>query len=209
MVMEAMRLSLLEHEQQQQRQREEQDRNRRNGETSERGRSTETGNNATLSISSSGQRSSSAVPPETVGERIDHRPSSSVPINNPLDGLHANVSWRRSPSQLSTLAAALDAANNVSTVLSTNDPRPPPLSSSTTRAGETEGDTATISSSSSETDSPPARATPVIDPVDGVGGDVNYTTLPSSPESPGQLHSFPARTGDNAAASSSRSRTPE
>jgi hypothetical protein len=206
MVMEAMRLSLLDHEQQQQRQREEEERNRRNGETSERGRSMETGNNASLNVPSSGQRSSSVAPPEAVGERIDHRPSSSAPNNNTLDGLQASGTWRRSPSPFSTLVAALDAANAASTILSTDDTRPPPLSSSTTQTGGTDGDTATISSESSGTGHSSAQHTPAIDGVDGVEGDVNYATLPSSPESPGQPYFVPARAGDNGASSR---RTPE
>ena len=195
MIMEAMRLSLIEHDQQQQRQRQEEERNRRNGETSERGRSTEAGNNANLTTPSSGQRSSSMVPPEPPGERIDHRPSSSVPINNPLEGLHTNESWRRDPPQFSTLAAALNAANTVSAI---------PLSSSTTRTGGTDGDSTTISSESSGTGRSSTRPT-----TDVVEGDVNYTTLPSSPESPGQPRSPPVRTGDDEAAAGSRITTPE
>lgn len=195
--MEAMRLSLIEHEQQQQRQREEEERNRRNGETSQRGRSTEAGNNANLTIPSFGQRSSSVIPPEPAGERVDHRPSSSVPNNNPLDGLHPNGSWQRE-SQFSRLAAALDAANMVSVI---------PLSSSTTRTGGTDGDSGTISSESSGTGRSSTR--PTTDAIDGVEGHVDYTTLPSSPESPGQPRSFPAGTGADEAATGSRSRTPE
>lgn len=198
MVMEAMRLSLMEHDQQQQRQREEEERNRRNGETSERGRSTEAGHSASLTIPSSGQRSSSLVPPEPVGERIDHRPSISVPTNNVLGDLHLDEGWRRNPSQFSTLGPALNAATTVAAI---------PLSSSTTRTGATEGDTGTISSESSGTGRSSAQSTP--DPVDGVEGGVNYSPLPSSPESPGQPHSLPARTGDDEAATNSSSRTHE
>ena len=196
MVMEAMRLSLIEHDQQQQRQREEEERNRRNGETSERGRSTEAGNNVNLTTPSSGQRSSSVVPPESVGERVDHRPSSSVPNNNPLDRLHANGSWRRDSPQFSTLVAALNATNTVSAT---------PLSM--TRTGGTDGDSATISSESSGTGHSSTR--PTAGAVDGVEGGVNYTTLPSSPEPSGQSRSLDARTGDDEATAGSRPRTPE
>ena len=208
MIMEAMRLSLLEHEQQQQRQREEEERNRRNGETSERGRSTETGNNASLSTPSSGQRSSSAAPPQPDGEAIDHRPSSSLP-NNPLDGLHADGNWQRNPSQLSTLAAAIDAVNTVSAILSTGEPRPP-LSSSSTQTGGTDEDTTTTRSGSPEAGHPLSQPTPLIDLIDGdEEGEVDYATLPSSPESPDQSRSSPARTGDDETVARTRSRTPE
>ena len=196
MIMEAMRLSLIEHEQQQQRQRQEEDRNRGGGETSERGRSTEAGNSANLTISATSQRSSSVVPPEPAGERVDNRTSSSVPNNNPLDDLLVNGSWRRDPPQFSTLVAALNASNTVSAI---------PLSSSTTQTGGTDGDSATTSSEGSGTGRSFTR--PTTDAVDGVEGDVNYTTLPSSPESPGQPRSFPARTGNDDAAAGSRSRT--
>lgn len=209
MVMEAMRLSLLEHEQQQQRQREEEERNRRNGETSERGRSTEPGNNTGLNTPSSSQRSASVVPPQPVGEAIDHRPSS-LPTNNPLDGLYANGDWRRNRSQLSTLAAAVNAANTASVVLSVEEPRPPPLSSSSTQTRETGGDTTTISSNSSGTGHSSTRPTPVIDAVDGdEEGEVNYTALPSSPESLDQSHSYLARTEGDEMVAWTRSRTPE
>lgn len=194
MVMEAMRLSLIEHDQQQQRQREEEERNRRNGENDERGRPTEAGNSASLNVSS-GQRSSSVVPPEPIGERIDHRPSSSVPNNNVLDGLHTDGSWRRNPSRLMALGAGLNAANAVLAI---------PLSSSTTQTGGTDEDIATISSGSSGTGRSSTRPTP--DAVDEVEG-VDYTTLPSSPESLGQPPSFPARTGDDEAINGSTSRT--
>lgn len=203
MVMEAMRLSLLEHEQQQQRQREEEERNRRNGGTSERGRSTEPGTSTTLDTPS-GQRSASVVPPQPVGERVDHRPSSSLPNNNPLDGLHTDEDWRRNPSQFSTLAAAIGAANTVSAILSAEgrEPTPPPLASSSTRTIEAYGDTATISSDSSGTGQSSPLPTPM---VDGDEGDVDYATLPSSPESPDH---FPAGTGDGGTASSPRQGTP-
>jgi len=207
MVMEAMRLSLLDHEQQQQRQREEEERNRRNGETSERGRSTETGNNASLVTPSSGQRSASVVPPQPIGERIDHRPSLSLPNDNPLDGLHATGSWRTNPSQFSTLAAAINAAH---AVLSPEGPRPPPLSSSSTQTGETDGDTTTISSDSSGTGRSSSRPTPLIDAIDGdEGGELNYAMLPSSPESLDQMRSFPTRTGGGGISGHPRSSTPE
>lgn len=192
MIMEAMRLSLIEHEQQQQRQREEEERNRRNGETSERGRSTEVGNNTNLTVPSSGQRSSSMTPPESVGG-VDHRTSSSVPNNNPLDGLQADGSWRRDTPQFSRFGAE----DTVSAV---------PLSSFTTRTGGTDGDSTTISSESSGTGRSSTR--PTIDAVDEVEGGVDYTTLPSSPESSGQPHLFLARTGDGET-TGSRSRTPE
>lgn len=204
MIMEAMRLSLIDHEQQQQRQREEEERNRRNGETSERGRSTEPGNNASLDAPSSGQRSASVVPPQPVGETIDPRPSSSVPSNNPLDGLYANGSWRRNPSQLSTPAATINAAITAPAFLLPEGQRPPPLSSSSTQTGETDGDTMTTSSDSSGHSS--SRRTPVFDVVDGDEGEVNYATLPSSPETPDQL---PGRTGDDDTVAHVRSRTPE
>lgn len=207
MVMEAMRLSLLEHEQQQQRQREEEERNRQNGETSERGRSTETGNNAGLDTSSSGQRSASVVPPQPVGEATDHLPSSSLPSHNLLGGLHSNGNWRRDSSQFSTLAAAINAANIASAISSTEELRPPPLSSSSTQTGGTDGDTTTISSDSSGAGRSP-RPTPVVDAVDG-GEEVDYTTLPSSPESPDQLYLSPARTGGDETLARTRSRTPE
>lgn len=198
MVMEAMRLSLLEHEQQQQRQREEEERNRRNGGTSERGRSTETGNNASLDIPS-GQRSASVVPPQPVGERIDHRPSSSLP-NGPSDGLHTGENWQRNPSQFSTLSAAINTANTVSAILPTAEHgglTPPPLSSTSTRTTGTDRDTMTISSDSSGAGRS-SRHTPIIDAVDGdEAEEVDYATLPSSPESPDQLQSSPARTGDD------------
>lgn len=197
MVMEAMRLSLIDHEQQQQRQREEEERGRRNGETSERGRSTEAGHSAGLTIPSSGQRSSSVVLPEPIGERIDHRPSLSVPTNNVLGDLHLDEGWRRNPPQFSTLGAALDAATTAVAI---------PLSSSTTQTGATDGDTGTISSESSETGRSSVQPTP--DPVDGVEG-ANYFPLPSSPESPGQPHSLSARTGDDEATTNSSSRTHE
>jgi len=193
-----MRLSLLEHDQQQQRQREEEERNRRNGETSERGRSTEPGNNTDLNTPSS-QRSASVVPPQPTGEATDHRPSSSLPTN-PLDGLHANGNWRRSPSQFSTLAAAVNAANTASAVLSTEEPRPPPLSPSSTHTGGTDGDTTTISSESSGAGHSSPRPAPVIDAVDGDEGEVNYDVLSSSPESPDEDDEIVAHT---------RSRTPE
>jgi len=210
MVMEAMRLSLLEHEQQQQRQREEEERNRRNGETSERGRSTEPGNNTGLNTLSSSQRSASVVPPQPIGEAIDHRPSSSLPTNNPLDGLYANGDWRGNPSQFSTLATAVNAANTASAVLSVEEPRPSPLSSSSTQTGETDGDTTTTSSNSSGTGHSSSRPTPVIDAVDGdEEGEVNYTALPSSPESPDQSYSYPARTEGDETVAWTRSRTPE
>ena len=204
MVMEAMRLSLLEHEQQQQRQREEEERNRRNGGTSERGRSTEPGTSTTLDTTS-GQRSASVVPPEAVGERVDHRPSSSLP-NNPLDGLQTNENWRRNPSQFSTLAAALGAANTASAILSAEgrEPTPPPLASSSTQTTGADGDTATISSDSSGTGQSSPRLTHVVD-GDEVE-EVDYATLPSSPESPDQ---FPAGTGNGGSASSPRQGTPE
>jgi hypothetical protein len=189
MLMEAMRLSLIEHEQQQQRQREEEERNRRNGETGGRGRSTEPGNSASLSASLPGQRSSSVVPPESVEERVDHRPSSSVPNNNVLDGLHTDGSWRMNPSRLMTLGAGLNAVAI-------------PLSSSTTQTGGTDEDTATISSESSGTGRSSTRPTP-----DAVEGGVDYTTLPSSPESQGQPSSFPTRSGDDEAITGSTSRT--
>jgi hypothetical protein len=209
MVMEAMRLSLLEHEQQQQRQREEEERNRRNGETSERGRSAEPGNDTDLNTPSSSQRSASVVPPQPTGEAIDHRPSSSLPTNNPLDGLHANGDWRRNPSQFSTLAATVNAANTVSAVLLAEEPRPPPLSSSSTQTGGTDGDTTTISSDSSEAGHP-SRPALVIDTVDeDEGGEVNYAILSSSPESPDQSHLSLARTEDGEMAARTRSRTPE
>jgi hypothetical protein len=195
MIMEAMRLSLIEHEQQHQRQLQEEERNRRNGETSERGRSTEVGNNANLTTPSSGQRPASMVSPEPVGERIDLRPSSSVPNNNTLEGLHPNGNWRRDPPQFSTLAAALNAANTISVI---------PMSSSTTRTGGTDGDSSTISSESSGTGHSSTRPT-----TDAVEGDVSYTTLPSSPESPGQPRSVPTRTGNDEVAAGSRTRTPE
>jgi len=200
MVMEAMRLSLLEHEQQQQRQREEEERNRRNGGTSERGRSTEPGS-STAFDTHSGQRSTSVVPPEPVGERVDHRPSSSLP-NNPLDGLHTNENWRRNPSQFSTLAAALGAANTVSAILSAEgrEPTPPPLASSSTQTTRADGDTVTISSDGSGTGQSSPLPTPAVD------GEVDYATLPSSPESPDH---FPAGTGDGETASSPRQGTPE
>lgn len=202
--MEAMRLSLLEHEQQQQRQREEEERNRRNGETSERGRSTEPGNNSSLSTPSSGQRSASVVPPQPAGEVIDRRSSSSLPNSNPLEGLHTDGNWQRNPSQFSTLAATIDATNTASTVLSAEDPRPPLSSSST----QTDGDTATISSDSSGAGHS-SRPTPVIDAVDeDEGREVNYTTLPSSPESPDQPYSPSVRTEDETVVRT-RSRTPE
>ena len=207
MIMEAMRLSLLEHEQQQQRQREEEERNRRNGETSERGRSTEPGNNTGLNTPSSSQRSASVVPPQPTGEGVDYRPSSSLPTNNPLDGLHANGNWQRNPSQFSTLAAAVNAANTASAVLSTEEPRPP-LSSSSTQTGGTDGDTTTTSSDSSGAGHS-SRLTPGIDAVDGDEGEVNYAVLPSSPESPGQPYSFPARTEHDEMVARTRSRTPE
>jgi len=198
MIMEAMRLSLLEHEQQQQRQREEEERNRRNGETSERGRSTEPGNNTGLNTPSSSQRSASVVPPQPTGEATDHRPSSSLPTN-PLDGLHANGNWRRGPSQFSTLAAAVNAADTASAVLSTEEPRPP-LSSSSTHTGGTDGDTTTISSESSGAGHSSPRPAPVIDAVDGDEEGANYGVLSSSPESPDEDDGIVAHT---------RSRTPE
>lgn len=196
--MEAMRLSLLEHEQQQQRQREEEERNRRNGETSERGRSTELGNNTGLNTPSSSQRSASVVPPQPTGEATDHRPSSSLPTN-PLDGLHANGNWRRSPSQFSTLAAAVNTENTASAVLSTEEPRPP-LSSSSTHTGGTDGDTTTISSESSGGGHSSPWPAPVIDAVDGDEEGANYSILSSSPESPDEDDEIVAHT---------RSRTPE
>ena len=202
MIMEAMRLSLLEHEQQEQRRREEEERNRRNGETSERGRSMETGNNASLDTPS-GQRSASVVPPEPAGERIDHRPSTSLPNNNPLDGLNASGNWRRNPSQFSTLAAAINAANTVSAILSADGRGGPSLS---TRTTGTDGDTTTISSDSSGRSS--ARLTPAIDAVDqDEAGEVDYATLPSSPELPDSSPSFLARRGDGGTAV--RPRSPE
>ena len=194
--MEAMRLSLLDHEQQQQRQRDEEERNRRNGETSERGRSTEPGNIASPSTPSSSQRSASVVPPPAVGEVVDPRPSTSLPSNNPLDGLHGNGNWRSNPSQFSTLAAAINAANTVSAVLSVEDPRPPLLSSSSTQTGGTDGDDTATSSYGSVAGHPSSRPTQLVDTVDGdEGGEVNYATLPSSPESSDQLHSLRASTG--------------
>ena len=204
MVMEAMRLSLLDHEQQQQRQREEEERNRRNGGTSERGRSTEPGS-STMLDTPSGQRSASMVPPEPVGDRVDHRPSSSLPTN-PLDGLHTSENWRRNPSQFSTLAAALGAANTVSAILSAEgrQPTPPPLASSSTQTTGANGDTTTISSDSSGSGLSSPRPTPVVDGDEGE--EVDYATLPSSPESPDQ---FPAGTGDGGMASSPRQETPE
>jgi len=210
MIMEAMRLSLLEHEQQQQRQREEEERNRRNGGTSERERSTEAGNNALLDTPS-GQRSVSVVPPEPVGERVDHRPSSSLP-NNPLDGLHTDVNWQRNPSRFSTLAAAIGAANTVSAILSAEgrEPTSPPLPSSSTQTTGADGDTATISSDSSGAGQSSSQPTPLLDAVDGdLGGEVDYATLPSSPESPDQPQSPPAGTGDCGTASSPTPGTPE
>lgn len=194
MVMEAMRLSLLEHEQQQQRQREEEERNRRNGGTSERGRSTETG----LDIPS-GQRSASVVPPEPVGERIDHRPSSSLPNDNSLDGLHTNENRQRIPSEFSALAAAINAVNTVSTATEHGGPMPPLPSLSTQTTG-TDEDAITISSDSSGTGRSSLQPTPVIDTVDGDEVEVNYATLPSSPESSDQLQPSPARTGDDGTA---------
>jgi len=204
-----MRLSLIDHEQQQQRQREEEGRNRRNGEPSERGRSTEPGNNASLDPPSSGQRSASVIPPQPVGEAIDPRPSSSMPNDNPLDGLHANGSWRRNPSQFSTLAAAVNAANTTSAILLTEERRSPLLSSSSTQTGGADGDTTTTSSGSSGVGHSSSRSTPVLDAVYGDEGEVNYATLPSSPETLDQPYSFPARTGDDEAVSRTRSRTPE
>ena len=206
MVMEAMRLSLLEHEQQQQRQLEEEERNRRNGGTSERGRSTEAGDNTMLDTPS-GQRSSSVVPPQPVEERIDHRPSSSLP-NNPLDGVYTTGDWRRNPSQSSTLAAAINAAGAVSAIFSAGERSElmlPSVSSPSTQTAD--GDTTTISSDSSGAGRSSSQPTPVIDAVDG-DEEVNYATLPSSPESQDQLQSFPTRTGDSGTGSS-RSRTPE
>ncbi|KAF9653157.1 hypothetical protein BDM02DRAFT_3183113 [Thelephora ganbajun] len=199
MVMEAMRLSLLEHEQQQQRQREEEERNRRNGETSERGRSTEAGNNT--SLNTPGQRSASAVPLEPVGERIDHRPSSSLPNDNPLGGLHANGNWRRPSSQISTLSTATNTTNTLAAILSTDDPRPP-LSSPSAQTTGTDGDTVTISSNSSEIGHSSPQPTPVVDGDEG--GEVNYAILPSSPESPDQSHPFHARSGDDETATRTR-----
>lgn len=208
MVMEAMRLSLLEHEQQQQRQQEE-ERNRRNGETSERGRSTEPGNIASPSTPSSNQRSASVIPPPPVGEVVDPRPSTSLP-NNPLDGLHVNGNWRSNPSQFSTLAVAVDAANTVSAVLPVEDPRPPFLSSSSTQTGGTDGDNVTTSSHSSLAGNSSSRPTQMVDTVDGdEGGEVNYATLPSSPESTDQPYSLPARSENDGTGVHMRSRTPE
>jgi len=199
--MEAMRLSLLEHEQQQQRQREEEERNRRNGGPSERGRSTEAGNDTTLDTP--GQRSASVVPPEPVGERVDHRPSSSLPNNNPLDGLHTDENWRRNPSQFSTLAAAIGAANTVSAILSAEGRGEPSSSTLTTGA---DGDTATISSESSGTGQSSPRPVPV---VDDEAGEVDYATLPSSPESPDLPPPLPARTEDGGTAPGPSQGTPE
>lgn len=207
MIMEAMRLSLLEHEQQQQRQRDEEERNRRNGETSERGRSTEPGNVASLSTPSSSQRSASVVPPPPVGEIVDPRPSTSLPSNNPLDGLHVNGNWRSNPSQFSTLVAAINAVNTVSAVLSVEDPRPPPLSSSSTQTGGTDGDDIIASSYGSVTEHPSSRPTQLVDGDEE--GEVNYATLPSSPESSDQPHSIPARTDGDETDVHTRSRTPE
>lgn len=204
MIMEAMRLSLLEHEQHQQRQREEEERNRQNGETSERGRSMEAGNNASLVIPS-GQRSSSMVPPEPAEERVDPRPSSSVPNNNPMDGLDASGNWQRD-SQFSTLVAALNTTNTMSATLMDSS-RSPPLSSSTTRTGGIDIDAATISSDSSGTGH--SFTGPIPDPVDETGVDVDYTTLPSSPESSNHPRLAPQTARNDEAETSSRSRTPE
>ena len=190
-----MRLSLLEHDQQQQRQLEEEERNRRNGETSERGRSTEAGNNGNLTVPSSGQRPSSVVLPGSVGGRISPQSSSSVPNNNPLDGLQTSGSWRSDSSQFSTLAAALNAVNSES---------PIPLPSSAIHTGGTDGDTTTISSESSGTGRSSTRP-----PPDAVEEGVNYTPLPSSPESPGLSPPSFLRTGYGGAIAGSRSRTPE
>ena len=205
-----MRLSLLEHDQQQQRQREEEERNQRNGGTSERGRSTEAGS-STMLDTPSGQRSASVVPPQPVGERVDHRPSSSLPNNNPLDGLHTGEDWRRNPSQFSTLAAAIGAANTVSAILSAegrDEPTPPPLPSSSTQTAGIYGDTASISSSeSSGTGQSSPRSTPVVNAIDEE--EVDYATLPSSPESPDQLPSSTAGTGDGGTTSNPRQGRPE
>lgn len=203
-----MRLSLLDHEQQQQRQREEEERNGQNGGTSERGRSTETGNNAMLDTPP-GQRSASVVPPQPVGETVDHRPSSSLPNNNPLDGLHANGNWRGNPPQFSTLAAAINAASTASAILSAEEHGEPIPSSSTQTTG-VDGDITTISSDSSGAGQSSLRSTPAVDAVDGdEGGEVNYATLPSSPESSDQLQSFPAGSGGDGTASHPGPGTPE
>lgn len=182
-----MRLSLIEHEEQQ---RREEERNRRNGESSQRRGSIETGNSTFLTTPSSGQRPSSMTP---VRERNDHRPSSSVPNNNSQEGLHGNGDWRDRP-QSSTLTAAINATN-MSVI---------PSPSSITQTGGTDGDSATISSESSGTGH--SSTWPATDAVER---DVDYASLPSSPDSPGQSRSLPARTVDNEVVAGSRTRTPE
>jgi hypothetical protein len=180
MIMEAMRLSLIDHEEQQRRQREEETRNQQSSRSGGDTGSTSEGRTLSSQRSQSSFMGSSTPTPNTppastqgLGGRLGHQSSDSLIADLP------NTLWQRrrsSPPPFSTIGVSMDSAS-ASAILTTGD------------NDRENGD----GSRTVESDGPLAEQRPSVlvvissdnadSPTSANGGDPNYGVLQSSPES--------------------------
>lgn len=188
MIMEAMRLSLIDHEDQQRRQREEELRNQRNGgggPASGDGPAPASAQGPSSSPGASTLQPSNTAPSLTTqasegGSSTSHRSSASLSTSPAGNMWHFR---RPSPPPFSAISAAMNSAASTASAISTPH-EDPPLPAAT-------------SNPSIPLDLPPILVEPTAEPVQTPGaesvasgpslgrGDSSYDVLPSSPESAG------------------------